>query len=292
VSAEDRFAAANVNMSFAVELSPPRQGGEIPVRGGTAGPIVPTYEVIPHPWRKRHGGVGHSQRLQDAIGYESLVRCSGAQRECMTQQGDADVGVLDSVTRIARKLVGRKKLVHPAHGVAHVRILVHFHRCTIRRVHRQAGKVGGEIEQCNGLPVSFGNANVARQQVRNGIGKVNLASSHHVCQQDSGEHLRHGTDLEHALTVERTRAGTRIAMRDHPPSPIFVQQAHDDAPDSMAVHELLEQYLHLRVRWEWRLRRSWRCHKSESADDRGKGRRHGCAPEQSQGMKEWESSHR
>ena len=55
---------------------------------------------------------------------------------------------------------------------------------------------------------------------------------------------------------------------------------------SIAVHELLEQYLHLRVRFEWRLGRSWRRHQHESADDRGNARCHGCASEQSQGMKE------
>jgi hypothetical protein len=43
-------------------------------------------------------------------------------------------------------------------------------------------------------------------------------------------------------------------MSEHAPSPFFIQQANDDASDSVVVDKLLEHCPDRRVRWQWRLR--------------------------------------
>jgi hypothetical protein len=83
----------------------------------------------------------------------------------------------------------------------------------------------------------------ANAKIRNRIGKLDLATPHRVLKQDSREHLRHGTDLEHTLGIKRECLGTGIAMSEHAPSPSFIQQANDDASDPVVADKLLEHCL-------------------------------------------------
>lgn len=167
----------------------------------------------------------------------------------MTQRGHSVIRVFEGVTRIALQLIARNGLVQLVHGVVREGILG-LRRCKILRHVREAGKVGREIEQRDRLSVTGANMNVGRQQIRNRIGKLDLATPHHVREQDSGEYLGHGTDLEHTLTINRQRTAPRITMSDHAPRPGFVHQAYDDASDSVAICQLPEHSLNARVRWE------------------------------------------
>lgn len=78
----------------------------------------------------------------------------------------------------------------------------------------------------------------------------------------------HGADLEHALVVERPRAGARITIGDHPTSTGRIQEPDDDAHDPMRGRDLHEQGAHLGVRRKRRLRGRLRDHQQERTEGR------------------------
>ena len=78
------------------------------------------------------------------------------------------------------------------------------------------------------------------QQIRDRGRKLDLATLHHVREQDSGEHLGHGTDLEHAVTSKRECVWTRVAVSKHAPGASFIHQSDDDPSDAIVLHQLLE----------------------------------------------------
>jgi hypothetical protein len=112
-----------------------------------------------------------------------------------------------------------------------------------------------EIEQRDHLSVASRDTSARWKQVGKRIGKLDLAAPHHIGQQDPCEHLRHGTDLEHTLSIQRARIGARIAISKHAPRASFIKQSNDDASDSVAVDKLLEHGLDRCVRGQPRLRR-------------------------------------
>ena len=120
----------------------------------------------------------------------------------MPEQAEAEIGVFVVRTRIELQRVSGKKVVKPFDSIIRVRIVLVLRR-EIEGHSGQAGRIGRQIEQGDPFSALRGHFYVTGQKLRYRVLERDFAARRHFGEQQRGEHLGDGADLEHGIGVER-----------------------------------------------------------------------------------------